>query len=95
MEVKIGFDTEKESIDDLKKLIAALQDLVDKREKSTSLGNPLGSSSMSNPYQMRTQTPQPQQTHVPANGQTSGGGRVVPYEDTSHLLSKLATGGRC
>ena len=32
MEVKISFDTEKESIQDLKGLISALQDLINKRE---------------------------------------------------------------
>ncbi|GEM_PF-1659484 len=94
MEVKISFDTEKESVDDLKKLVGALQDLIAKREKSAHLGNPF-SASVTSPTQIRTEpAPAVQQTLKPApTGQTSGGGRVVPYEDMSKMLSKLASGG--
>ena len=94
MEVKISFDTEKESVDDLKRLIGALQDLIAKREKAGSLGNPLANSNITRPSQVNVQSSQPQQVHVPASGQTAGGGRVVPFEDTSDLLSKLASGRR-
>ncbi len=93
MEVKISFDTEKESVDDLKRLIAALQDLISKREKAGSLGNPLAASNITKPSQVKIESSQPQQTQAPStSGQTSGGGRVVPYEDMSHLLSKIASG---
>ena len=88
MEVKISFDTEKESIEDLKRLIASLQDLIAKREKSDSLGNPLTASSMPKPVQVKAETP----AQPAASGQTTGGGRVVPYEDMSSLLSKIASG---
>jgi len=95
MEVKISFDTEKENVDDLKRLVAALQDLIQKREKVFSLENPLVASTVTKPSQIRVEpTQQPQQTQIPAGGQTSGGGRVIPYEDTSSLLSKLASGRR-
>lgn len=95
MEVKISFDTEKENVDDLKRLVGALQDLISKREKSTSLGNPLATSSVTKPSQIRVESsPQPQQQTVqaPAGGQTSGGGRVIPYEDMSGVLSKIVSG---
>ena len=95
MEVKISFDTEKESVDDLKRLVAALQDLITKREKSGSLGNPLASSNITKPSQVRIEpSAQPTQTQVPSGGQTAGGGRVMPYEDMSSLLSKIASGRR-
>ena len=94
MEVKISFDTEKESVEDLKGLIAALQDLISKREKAGSLGNPLATSTITRPSQVSMPSSQLQQTRVPTSGQTTGGGRVIPYEDTSELLSKLASGGK-
>ncbi len=94
MEVKISFNTEKENVDDLKRLVLALQDLIQKREKVSSLGNPLAASNITRPSQIRVESTQQPQTQVPAGGQTNGGGRVVPYEDMSNLLSKLASGRR-
>ena len=35
MQVSIKFDTEQESIDDLKRLVTSLQDLISQREKKT------------------------------------------------------------
>ncbi len=90
MEVKISFDTEKESVDDIKRLIGALQDLVSKREKGNTLGNPLTTVVVTKPSQINVQ--QSTQPVRPGN-QTSGGGRVVPYTDMSDILSKLASGG--
>ena len=89
VEVKISFDTEKEDIDDLKRLIIALQDLVNKREKANSLGNPLATSSIIKPSQIRVET---QVQQASAGGQTTGGGRVIPYEDMSGVLSKIVSG---
>lgn len=94
MEVKISFNTEKENVDDLKRLVIALQDLIQKREKVSSLGNPLATSNITRPSQIRVESTQQPQVQVPAGGQTNGGGRVVPYEDMSNLLSKLASGRR-
>ncbi len=94
MDVKISFDTEKESVEDLKRLVVALQDLISKREKVSSLGNPLAASNVTRPSQVHVQPSHQSQPQVPAGGQTTGGGRVVPYEDMSHLLSKLAAGRR-
>ena len=92
MDVKISFDTEKESLDDLRRLVAALQDLISKREKSASLGNPLSTSNVTRPSQIQVQQSTQPQQQASANGQTSGGGRVIPYEDMSNILSKLASG---
>ncbi|MBS3168344.1 hypothetical protein J4216_04420 [Candidatus Woesearchaeota archaeon] len=89
MEVKISFDTEKESVEDLKRLVSALQDLINKREGLTN----------------QTQKPQPQvqpgTTHLTQNSQpqvaqkpaqTVGGGRVMDYRDMSDVISKIASG---
>lgn len=95
MEVKISFDTEKESTDDIKRLIIALQDLVSKREKSVTLGNPLTTANVTRPSQVPMSSNEAVQQTVqqaPKSGQTNGGGRVVPYTDMSDILSKIACG---
>ncbi|MBI2148579.1 hypothetical protein HYU23_02775 [Candidatus Woesearchaeota archaeon] len=93
MEVKIAFDTEKESIEDLKRLIVALQDLINKREKANSLGNPIATSNLTKPSQVKVEQKEVEKpVQAPATGQTSGGGRVIPYEDMSDLLSKIVSG---
>ncbi len=93
MEVKITFDTEKESVEDLNRLIAALQDLVQKKERAVTLGNPLTASSITKPAQVHVQRPQQsQQQNVLASGQTAGGGRVIPYQDISGLMEKVLSG---
>ena len=95
MEVKISFDTEKESVDDLKRLVQALQDLISKREKVNSLGNPLA---VSKPVTM--QITQPTQTVAPnpqANPDTknySGHGRLIPFEDMSDKMADIFSRGR-
>ncbi|MBU2638105.1 MAG: hypothetical protein KJ955_03975 [Nanoarchaeota archaeon] len=73
MQVQISFDTEKESLDDLKKLIAGLQQIVDER----------------NSGQNHAQPQQAQQKPVQKEGKTAGGGRVVPYEDLSGMMDKI------
>ena len=89
MEVKITFDTEKESIEDLQRLIAALQDLVTKKEKAATLGNPLATNTITKPSQVKGEQAQQQ---TPTSGQTAGGGRVIPYQDISHLMEKVLSG---
>lgn len=80
MEVKISFDTEKESIEDLKKLVAALQDLIAKKEK---LPN---NTSIVQSYQ-KVEINKPKEEVM-----TRGGGRVIPYEDMSDSLSRIMSG---
>ncbi len=94
MEVKITFDTEKESVEDLNRLIAALQDLVEKKVKAVTLGNPLASLSVTKPAQAQQPQQTQQQRNVPAGGQTAGGGRVIPYQDISNLMDKVLSGKR-
>lgn len=91
MEVKIAFDTEKESVDDLKRLVMALQDLISKREKSSSLSNPLTTANVARPSQMNVpQAKVEEKKTTPEN--YSGTGRIIPYEDMSGVLSKIVSG---
>ena len=95
MEVKITFDTEKENVDDLKRLVAALQDLINKREKSSSLGNPMATANIKTPSQSRVeQKPQVQQNPNQDPAKYTGHGRLIPYEDMSGTLSSIFSGRR-
>ena len=91
MEVKISFDTEKEKVDDLKRLVMALQDLISKREKSSSLGNPMTTANVTKPSQMNVPQEQVVEKKTTAENYT-GTGRIIPYEDMSGVLSKIVSG---
>lgn len=80
VQVNLSFDTEKENVENLKKLITALQELVRTREGT---GNSLSSTTQP--------SSQPKQT-VP--DRTSGGCRVIPFEDMSQKMSELFSGRR-
>ena len=83
MQVDIKFDTEKESVDDLKRLITSLQDLVNQREKMIASGVHVAP---------QVQVPQVQQPK-PSGTHTSGGGRIMEYDPAvGDLLSKFAPG---
>ena len=88
MQVQISFDTEKESLDDLKKLAMAIQDLIAEREKACGCAP-----AQEKPYQPQQyqQTPKP----APKDGKTAGGGRVVPYDEkVSDMMSNLLYSGK-
>lgn len=95
MEVRITFDTEKESIDELKRLISSLQDLIKKRERAINLKNPLASASVKMPSEFKEEKKQ-ENTSINQFSQdtrTSGGGRIVPYdENISDSLAKILSG---
>jgi len=92
MEVKISFDTEKENVEDIKKLVAALQDLISKREKASNSENSITSSTITKSSPIKMESTATQQTQPVKSGQTSSGGRVIPYEDMSSTMSKLFAG---
>ncbi len=71
MEVNIKFDTEKEELGNLKKLVEALQQLIDHREGKETV-----------------------EVNKPAKEKTSGGCRVIPYEDMSEKMTQLLSGRR-
>ena len=97
MQVQIAFDTEKESLDDLKKLAMAIQDMISEREKQLGMAPSqqltTGNQPQANSYQPQQyqQAPKP----APKEGKTAGGGRVVPYDEkVSDMMSGLLYSGR-
>ena len=90
MQVNIKFDTEKESVDDLKRLVNSLQELIAQREKNPTPTNTIPNMQL---RPMTTQSPQPQPK--PSGTQTSGGGRIMEYDPAiGDLLSKFASGSK-
>ncbi len=97
MEVKISFDTEKESVEDLKRLVSALQDLISKKEKSSSLGNPLTSQKPVTIQAQQRQTTVPNVSQNNPSGDNknySGHGRLIPFEDMSDKMGDIFSGRR-
>lgn len=92
MEVKISFDTEKESVDDIKKLIFALQDLVNKREKISSTNNSMTHASKPQNIQVQAVQTQSLQSQPNSSGQSAGGSKFTPYIDMSDTMSKIFSG---
>ncbi|MFH1066149.1 MAG: hypothetical protein V1734_06590 [Nanoarchaeota archaeon] len=96
MQVQLSFDSEKESLDDLKKLAMAIQDMISEREKQcgiVSQPQAAGNQQQANSYQPQQypQTPKP----VPKDGKTSGGGRVIPYDEKiSDMMTSLLYSGK-
>ena len=97
MQVQLSFDTDKESLEDLKKLAMAIQDMISEREKQLGMApsQPPANSQQpqANNYQPQQypQTPKP----TPKEGETAGGGRVVPYDDNlSNMMSSLLYSGK-
>ncbi len=88
MEVKIAFDTDKESVQDLKRLLNFVQELIVKRES----GAPAMTATQ---VQMTTnKVQQPTPTVLPTNKtQSAGGGKIIPYQDMSGTMSKIFSGG--
>ncbi len=89
MQVNIKFDTEKESLDDLKRLVQSLQQLIEQREKG---GLTLPKTIVSQPV-IQAPVQQPVAQPKPNGSHTSGGGRIMDYDPAiSDLLSKFASG---
>ncbi len=93
MEVRISFDTEKESVEDLKRLIVALQDLITRKEKAISLGNPMATSNITRPAQVKVEPIKAEEKKVTPENYT-GSGKIIPFEDLSGTVSKIFSNGR-
>ncbi len=83
MQVNLSFDTENEKVDNLKKLVEALEQLIASREGRTY-----------QPGQKQVQTATVTVEQKPVPDKTSGGCRVIPYEDMSGKMSSLFSGRR-
>jgi hypothetical protein len=83
MQVNLSFDTENEKVDNLKKLVEALEQLIAHREgRSYQPGQKTQTSTVA-PVEQK-----------PAQDKTAGGCRVIPYEDMSGKMSSLFSGRR-
>lgn len=81
MQVSLRFDTETESIENLTKLVDALQKLIAHRT-----GKPIPNNSQN--------TSQPKEAPKKVTSRTGGGCRVIPYEDMSEKMTSLLSGKR-
>lgn len=77
MHVNISFDTETEKLENLQKLVDALQQLIAAR------GGKVGQ-----------QIAQVTTAQKPVSAQTTGGCRVIPYEDMSMKMAQIFSGRR-
>lgn len=91
MQVQLCFDTEKESLDDLKKLAMAIQDMIAERERQLGMAPSQPVQQQAYQPQQFQQAPKP----VPKDGKTAGGGRIVPYDEkVSDMMSSLLYSGK-
>lgn len=80
MQVSIKFDTEKESVEELQKLVASLQDLIERKQKvQIPQSSPTPQPTQPQPVQAQSTQTQPAQS-APASGRTSGGAQIVDYD---------------
>lgn len=80
MQVNLSFDTEKDSVDEFKKLLNYIEQIIADKEGVTV--------QQKAPEQRPVSSPAPQK---PAPAKTSGGCRVVPYQDLSNELFSLCS----
>ncbi|HIH15052.1 MAG TPA: hypothetical protein HA360_04135 [Nanoarchaeota archaeon] len=84
MQVNLSFDTESEKVDNLKKLVEALEQLIASREGRTyQPGQKTQPASVAAPIEQKA-----------APDKTSGGCRVIPYEDMSGKMANIFSGRR-
>lgn len=90
MEVQFKINTEKEDLNELKKLQTWLADIISKRENAAN--NRL--------EQQKTEPVKPAFTAAPASPapekkqEYNGHGRIIEFEDLSDAMSKVYSGGR-
>ncbi len=93
MEVKISFDTEKDSLGEFKKLEEYIQKIIREKGGQPNVMPPKEEAKPQQPMR----TPPPQQTPPPAQhpsqqAKTSGGCRVMDYKDMSKQMSDIFSG---
>ncbi len=79
MEVKIAFDTEKESVEDLKKLVANLQELIQQREHRKIIPSNVPEN-------------ESQGIDVSTRQKTDGGCEIIPFKNMEETMEKIFSG---
>ena len=92
MEVKITFDTEKESAEDLRKLVAALHDLIAKKENNSNT-NLASSHNISNQNKLGIKDTKEESKKPTVN--YAGSGKIIPFEDIRKTMSDIFSGKKC
>jgi len=85
MEVKISFDTQKDSVEELKKLVANLQDLIAQRE------NRQQAKAEQNPAEQHSYS-QAEPSFSNRSKKTDGGCQVIPYQDMTATMESIFSG---
>ena len=92
MQVNIKFDTEKERLENLKKLVDALQQLINYREgKNPSVvKEKIDTPQIVEDYQIQKE--ENTITELKETQKTEGGCRVVPFENMDSTMSQIFSG---
>ncbi|MFH1636857.1 MAG: hypothetical protein ABIB71_00355 [Candidatus Woesearchaeota archaeon] len=90
MEVKISFDTGKDTLEDFKKLEDYIQKIIKEKGGQPNLMPAQQSAAL--PPQQQTSVPQPNPPEPRPPQKTSGGCRVMEYRDMSKEMSDIFSG---
>jgi len=91
MKIQLNFDTEKDNLDDIKKVCAILQEVIRRRENKM----PISEIDLCNVKYKEENKIQPEKKPVseqPKNTKTCGGCRFVPYEDLTETMNSIFKG---
>lgn len=94
MEVQLKFHTEKEDLNELKKLQTWLNDLISKRENAVNTRIEQQKTEAVKPAFTPASTSVQQPAQQPKKQEYSGHGRMIEFEDLSEAMSKVYSGGR-
>jgi hypothetical protein len=92
MEVQFKINTDKEDLNELKKLQTWLADIIVKRETAVSTKIEQQKQEALQPKPVAAPVSQPA---APPKKEYSGHGRIVEYDDMSDAMSKIYSGGKC
>ncbi|MBS3108271.1 hypothetical protein J4409_00195 [Candidatus Woesearchaeota archaeon] len=84
--MKLTFDTETDSVDDLNNILNMLTIAIQK--KAGNNANITSNANIQSQQQLNKQ-PEPEQQKIPNGGKTASGGRVIPFQDLSGMMSNI------
>ena len=97
MEVMLKINTEKEDLNELKRLQTWICELISKREQNMATRIEQQKKEEELKSQQAAQIasqPKHYQAPAPPKKEYSGSGRIIDYEDMSDMMSKVFSGGR-